>query len=104
MKAKCKLCGYEWTPRTPSPVMCPHCHSYKWNGDEIPHLEIKKSCRCFRCGYEWTPRKKSGKPSLCPACLSKLWDTPRKLKLPEHRVAIKRAEPHKFKYPYRPSP
>ena len=30
---------------------------------------------CLRCGWQWTPR--TNRPSVCPHCGSRRWDTPR---------------------------
>ena len=26
----CKRCGYEWISRTPNPITCPKCKSYRY--------------------------------------------------------------------------
>ena len=31
---KCKRCNHEWVPRKKKVVVCPNCHSYKWNEDK----------------------------------------------------------------------
>ena len=34
IKANGKKCGHEWIPRKKKVVVCPKCHSYKWNEDQ----------------------------------------------------------------------
>ncbi len=37
-----------------------------------------KKCKCLRCDHEWYPRVPNGKPVMCPACKSRVWDKERK--------------------------
>jgi len=34
-KAKCKKCDWEWIPRKPKIYVCPHCHSFMWNEENV---------------------------------------------------------------------
>ena len=34
-------------------------------------------CMCMRCSHEWVTRNER-KPKVCPACVSRKWETPRK--------------------------
>jgi predicted Zn-ribbon and HTH transcriptional regulator len=34
-KVKCKVCGYEWTPRAKDPKQCPKCKRYDWKEEEV---------------------------------------------------------------------
>lgn len=42
---------------------------------------------CLRCGWLWTPR--TNRPSVCPHCGSRRWDTPRTGREPGHRPKIR---------------
>ena len=57
MKLKCPFCGYEWTPRTLSPVSCPACKRYFTKKKQPERLEtqevqlrpVPKTLRCEYC-------------------------------------------------------
>lgn len=38
-----------------------------------------KLIKCLRCGNEWLPRV-LGKPKMCPACKSRVWDKAKEAK------------------------
>lgn len=33
-KLECKKCGHTWHPRVSDVIVCPKCHSYKWDTDK----------------------------------------------------------------------
>jgi len=60
------------------------------------HQIVVWGYRCLRCDGEWVPKglelEEDGskpeepfpKPSICPRCYSRLWDTPRRYKMPKN--------------------
>jgi len=68
-RVRCKRCNYSWSPRTPNPRQCPHCHSASWN-DERPRPRLEP-VTCSQCGHTWRPRKEN--PRQCPRCQSRYW-------------------------------
>ncbi len=40
-KLKCKHCGFEWYPRKPEVVQCPHCKTAHWDKERI--YKIRKN-------------------------------------------------------------
>ncbi len=36
---KCKQCGWEWTPRTAHPAVCPKCKRRDWNDEEVKSVD-----------------------------------------------------------------
>jgi hypothetical protein len=71
---KCKVCGREWVPRTPSPRICPTCKSKSWNRPD-PEIFPEGMKRCNKCKEikpttDFGPRAKNadGLQSVCRAC------------------------------------
>lgn len=69
MTNTCMRCGYEWTPRSESPVRCPNCKSTRWNSQKVTQT-------CCRCNFTWTQRGKTP-PHYCPSCHSVMWNVER---------------------------
>jgi DNA-directed RNA polymerase subunit RPC12/RpoP len=40
---RCTRCGHEWSPRVPSPVVCPMCRSRYWNQPKQPAKPTKQA-------------------------------------------------------------
>ncbi len=61
----CGRCGHTWCSHTDSPVRCPRCGTYRWQGEP-------KVNTCAVCGHTWFSRT-GGTPLRCPSCKTRSW-------------------------------
>lgn len=61
----CGRCGHVWLSHTDTPVRCPNCGTYHWQGK--PSIN-----RCVACGHTWFSRS-SQTPLRCPKCKTRSW-------------------------------
>lgn len=61
----CGRCGHRWSCHTETPVRCPSCGTYHWNGNPTTYV-------CISCGHRWFSRTDSI-PLRCPKCRTRCW-------------------------------
>ncbi len=68
---ECRRCGYRWMSLTETPVRCPGCGTYHWEGEQTTYT-------CAVCDHTWFSRT-TNLPQRCPSCKTRSWKNgPRK--------------------------
>ena len=61
----CGRCGHVWISHTETPVRCPNCGTYHWQGKPTTNV-------CIACGHTWFSRS-AQVPLRCPRCKTRSW-------------------------------
>ena len=61
----CGRCGHVWISHTDTPVRCPNCGTYHWQGKPTTNT-------CVACGHTWYSRSVQA-PLRCPRCKTRAW-------------------------------
>ena len=61
----CGRCGHVWISHTDTPVRCPNCGTYHWQGKPTTNT-------CVACGHIWYSRSVQA-PLRCPRCKTRAW-------------------------------
>ena len=61
----CGRCGHVWISHTETPVRCPNCGTYHWQGNPTTNV-------CVACGHTWFSRS-TQVPLRCPRCKTRAW-------------------------------
>ena len=61
----CGRCGHVWISHTETPVRCPNCGTYHWQGKPTTNS-------CVICGHTWYSRSVQV-PLRCPRCKTRAW-------------------------------
>lgn len=61
----CGRCGHIWLSHTETPVRCPNCGTYHWQGTPSTN-------KCVACGHTWFSRSNQT-PLRCPKCKTRSW-------------------------------